>query len=177
MSSQQKSVSVPAGPSGQLIKFAATSVEHPRLSTTDVTSIRLFFAHTTSTPASGSLKSSGGSTYRGSKGRRRNKSGNSDDSTKLFIGQDKNLLFCLYEENSKTGASHSTRGHKAAAHKADADGSKYDENKVTGRLSPPAPTPCSSSFLLFVSDGKESMTAQCQIDDGSDESIASSKFS
>lgn len=77
---------------------------------------------------------------------------------------------------AKTGLSKSTRGQKLAAAQKAADFSRADQNEVTGRLKSFSRIPESSSVIVILSDGNESVTANGRTDDGSDESIVSTKL-
>lgn len=96
------------------------------------------------------------------------------DCTACPDDEKKSLLKARAEEMAKDGPSKSTRGQKAAA-QASSDSNAKAGGNVAGRLKP-STNQHTSSFFVTVTDGSESMTASGRTDDGSDESIVSSKL-
>lgn len=96
------------------------------------------------------------------------------DCTATSSEEKKALLKALAEEKAKTGPSKSTRSQTRQQSPPDKDSSS---TKTTGRLNRKVKLDLSNpSFTITAMDGKESISGKGRADDGSDETIASSKF-
>lgn len=98
------------------------------------------------------------------------------DCTQCPEQEKKELLKARAEEKYKTGPARSTRSQTALGSSSTADKNAEEAKKVTGRIQPSSQLLASPSFQVNVMDGTESMTANGRTDDGSDESIVSSRF-
>lgn len=104
------------------------------------------------------------------------------DCTACSEQEKKDLLKAHAEEKAKTGPSKSTRAQKlataaAASATASSQSSSGTANQnVTGRLKPVNFEKKTSSFNVNLCDGSEQVSAVGRADDGSDESIVTSKL-